>query len=55
MTLERLEMYSCAACGNIMSGDEWRDSVTADPYNDKEFECPECTAQLNEDELYPIQ
>jgi DNA-directed RNA polymerase subunit RPC12/RpoP len=52
--MESIEMYSCAACGNIMSGDEWQNSITLDEFSDKEFECPQCNAQLNEDELYPI-
>jgi DNA-directed RNA polymerase subunit RPC12/RpoP len=54
MALDQFTMYSCSACGNIMSGDEWEDSIVADPYSDKDYECPSCTAQLNGDELYPV-
>lgn len=51
MALESMMLYSCAICGNAMCGMEWEDSPSKSP-SGKDYNCPSCGQDINEDELY---
>ena len=46
-------LYSCAVCGNALSGLEWQDHPdTTHTTIGKEYCCPSCGHGINEDEMY---
>jgi len=47
--LDILMLYSCCRCGETLSGMEWSEHTSG---KEKEYKCPICKEELNEDELY---
>ena len=47
MPLKSMELYSCSICGCTLTGMEWEEHT-----GEKEYKCPSCGNNLNEDELH---